>query len=297
MAHRQHTENKPAIKVIVQACQLVLYVGDTPIHLCHQAGLSGGGQGTQLGEHLELLAQCHVPARAGDLVGHPVQTGKCRGKDDPRLVGQRLGQHPALGQVGALAGRAIAHDQWDACIAQSLDPGRDRELGRDVQRLDACCGHAKLTGQIKVATPPRQLDRICGIGDHLKRRTSLALDQAIDALFRHLGAEAIGNQLDELLAAQETIDVLVVENLAVLSGQAKGRAADDDRSGHRHFAAHGRGAYSGHERGAGTLVDVLSLFQELGKELPQGQDTAVLGRTNCPWGRTRRRCGRCCRRD
>ena len=271
VAHRQDAEDKAAVKVIVEAQDLVFEARDAAIEIGRQAIGPGDGPRAELLQHLQLVGERLVLVVTCRLLGHAVQAGEGRGKDHAGLVGQRFGQHPAVGQEGALAGGPVAHDQRDASVAQRLDPGGDGQLGRDVERFDARLGHAVLGYQVKVAAPPGELDRVGGIVDHLKDCARGMLDQAVDALPGHVGALPVGDQLDELLATQQPLDVLVVEYLAVLPGQADRGPADHDRSGQWQHAITDRGLVTLGLRRRHALVDALSLIEEIGKEAAEGR--------------------------
>ncbi len=221
----------------------------------------------------------------GDFVGHAIQAGKGGGKDDARFVAQGVGQHPAIGEQCVFAGGAIVFHQRDAGVTQGLDAGGDRQLGTDVQRVDARGGHAKFLRQVKLAALSGQFDRVFGVVDDLKDGSGLAFDQTGDAPRGHLCAQVIGGQVDELFAAQDAIDVVIGKDALVQAGQTQRRAADHDRAGERQTPVE-RGGW-GAGRLAGRLggrwgdcvvfhIDLLSLRQEIGKELAQGDD-AFLG--------------------
>ena len=170
MPHCQDTKDEPSVKAIVQALQLVLHVCDAPVHLLPQAVVCREDKVAQFVKHIELLVERAIFLEASDLIRHTVQAGEGRGKDHPGLIGQSCREHPLVGQVGALAGGAVAHDQGDARIAQGLDTCRDGQLGRDVQGLDARFRDTKVLAQLEATSSSSQLDRLRGVTDHLKGR-------------------------------------------------------------------------------------------------------------------------------
>ncbi len=234
VAHGQHAENELAIKGVIQFGQPTLNLLDAAIQLIAHG--IGGGHLAQPGECFKLPVQRLEILVAGHLLAHAVEAGPGRAENDPRFVAQRLGQGPAVGQISALAGAAIAHHQRDARVAQRVDPGGDGELCGDVQRVHPLGGDAKLLGQIEISAPPGQFDRVGGVVDDLKGRPGFALDQAGDPPRGHLPALITGHRVDELIAAQDALDVIGGKDVAILTGQAKRRAADHHRAGERQAA-------------------------------------------------------------
>jgi hypothetical protein len=77
--------------------------------------------------------------------------------------------------------------------------------------------------------PSRQLDDVGLVVDGLERGvTGLSLDQAGDVQVDHLLTELVRNAVDELLAVEDPLQVLVVEDVGH-AGQPQRRTGDDDR--------------------------------------------------------------------
>ena len=128
-----------------------------------------------------------------------------------------------------LRGGLVAHDQRDAGIAQCVDTHRDSQVGDAVEGGQAVGGNAEFAFQIECASASRQLDDVRHIVNGLECRPAVvALDQARDVLVEHGAAEARGDEIDELIAAQDAGDVGVIEDV-LGSGQAQSRSGDDDR--------------------------------------------------------------------
>ena len=90
-------------------------------------------------------------------------------------------------------------------------------------------------------------------------------------------AEAIGDQVDELLAAQDALHVLLVKDAFFLPGQTEGRAGDNDRTGQRQAAGNRRLCPAGGSACMGQPgIDAASLLQKVGKQLAQGYVAAVI---------------------
>ncbi len=122
----------------------------------------------------------------------------------------------------------VAHDQRDAGIAQGVEANGNRELGDAVEGGAAVGGNAEFIFQIEGASAACQLDDIGDVVDGLEGWSAVvALDQAGDVLVEHGLAQARGDEIDELIAAQNAGEIGVVENV-VGSGQAQGSAGDDD---------------------------------------------------------------------
>ena len=85
----------------------------------------------------QALAAAAVERVALDGLGEPVVAGERRGEDDAGLVPQRLGQPPAVGQLGAERRGLVAHDERDAGVAHGVEPGPDRQPRRGVEGLVA----------------------------------------------------------------------------------------------------------------------------------------------------------------
>ena len=85
-----------------------------------------------------------------------VEADKRAGEDDARLVAQRLGEHARSGRTcrrGPLPG---LHER-DAGLAQRVQAGGDRELRRDVERLDELARARRTRPPGRTTGPPASL--------------------------------------------------------------------------------------------------------------------------------------------
>jgi hypothetical protein len=235
VAHREHPEEEASIEGVRLARQLLLDVREAPVDLAQGVGISHVAP-----QVLERVAQRPprlVRVVALEFVGEAVEAREGRGEDDARLVAQRLGQQPALGQELAGGRLAPALEERDPRLSQRVETGRNGQLGRDVQRLDQLLGHAVLGAEIEGAGAAGELDDVGGVLDCLEPPAAvLALDDPRDVLARHLHAEALGHEVDELLTPQDTLRVGRVHHGLLGAGQAEARARDDDGAA-RHLVA------------------------------------------------------------
>ncbi len=185
---------------------------DAPPDLLERGGILRVA--SQIFQRSQLGAAILPGVVALELVGQAVEARESAGEDNASLVAQCLGQHPAIGQEGALGGLMIALHQRDAGLAQGIESGGDCQLGRDIERLDQLRRHAILFGQVERARPRGQLDHLVGVGDRLESPAAVgAFDESGHAFGQDLPAEALGDQIDELLAAQDTHRVIGVHHL------------------------------------------------------------------------------------
>ena len=194
----------------------------------------------QVFERLKLLLAADVGVVARELLGEAVAAGEGAGKDDAGLVAQRFGQYPPFGQVLAGAGVLVGLHQRDARLAQGVDAGGDGELGGDVEGVDELRRHTILFDKVEWPRPAGELDDLGWVGDRFETAAAVfALDQPGDALLNHLVAEALRDEIDELLAAQDAHGVVGVHDWLVRARQAKAGAADDHRTQRRLVAVVG----------------------------------------------------------
>ncbi len=279
VTHRQDAEQEAAIEVVRMGGDLVAHRVDAVLELRAQHLAAAGAvvQARAQGlEGLELAVAGVVLLVAGDLVGEGIVAREDGSEDHPRLVAQRLGQHPALGDLRPLAGRAVVHGQGQAGVAQGVETRADGQARGHVEGLDALGGQTELRLDVEVAGPGRQLDGLLRPVDGLEvGALGLALHQPGDVLVHHGPAEAAGDDVDALLAVQDPSRVVVVED-PVVARQAEGGARDHRRLRRR------RGCCTLHEPGAA--------LQELGEE-PTQLDVARLrhrgGRSGSHGGRCR----------
>ncbi len=214
VSHRQDAEDEAAVKLVGMLLQLFLQLTDAAHNLAQRRRV--GGVLTQLFERSDLLASVLPLVVAPELICHAVAAGEGAGKDDAGLVAQRFGEQPAVRQVSALARRAVGLHERNARLAQCIQPGGNRKLRGDVERLDQLLRDAVFLRQIKVAAAPGQLDHITRVFDYLEATAAVvALDQPRDAPARHLPAEALRDQVDELLAAQDAHGVVRIHHRLV----------------------------------------------------------------------------------
>ena len=195
---------------------------DAPVDLLHQNGMAIRLYltGEQAFQHSQLLAAGVVRVVARHLIGERVQPGEGGGKNHAGIVAQSVGQSPAIGQLRAFARGLVAHDQRDAGVAQCVDARGDRQLSDTVEGGHAFAGNAEFIFQIERAAAACQLDDVCDTVDGLERGLAvLALHQARDVFVEHGAAEARGDRIDELIAAQNAADVGIIEDV-LGSGQA-----------------------------------------------------------------------------
>ena len=132
VTHRQHFEQVMAVERVRSSLDFPLKGTNTPIEFTRQTGVGNpSAQALQLGNALATAAigieVCHIG-------GQIVVAGKRRAKDHPGIVAQCIGQHPALGQLGAARRGLVAHNQGNTGIAEGLKAGRDRHFTGDIER-------------------------------------------------------------------------------------------------------------------------------------------------------------------
>ena len=94
------------------------------------------------------------------LVSEGIQARESRCKNHTRIVAQRVGQNPAVRQLGASGGCLITQNQRDAGVAQCVEPHGDRQLSNPVEGSLAIRGNAEFAFQIECATAACQLDNV-----------------------------------------------------------------------------------------------------------------------------------------
>ena len=151
MAHGEDAEQKPPIERVrlalerrAQRMDLLVEVAE---HLFRSVALREAGAQVLQGD--ELLPPGVVGVIARDLVDESVVAGERGGEDDAGVVAQRVGEHPALGQERAFAGRAVAHHQRDAGVAQRVDAGGDGQPRARVQRRQPFGRDAELRAEVE----------------------------------------------------------------------------------------------------------------------------------------------------
>ena len=229
VAHGENAEEKAAVEDVGIGGNLLVQLADAPLDLAERLGIPGDL--AQILQGLPLGDAALVGVVPPGLVREAVEAGEGAREDDAGLVAQRLGQEPSLGKVLAGGGLAVGLDQRDPGLAQGVDAGGHRQLGRGVQGLDQLVGHAVLGGEIERAGAAGELDDVLRVVDELEVAAAVGtLDEARHALPGHEPALALGDQLHELLAAQDPLGVARVHEGLVHPGQAETCTADDDRT-------------------------------------------------------------------
>ena len=230
VTHRQAAEDEAAVVGERLVLQHVPQLGDPPVDLGGGRLRAGhpsahGLQGEQL---LAAAAVGHVPLDVGGELAVARERG---GEDDAGVVAHGLRQAPPVREHRAQGGRSVAHHQRDARVAQGVDAGADRQAGGAVQGRVARGLDAEFLDHVQRRTAAGQLDDAGLVVDRLEDGILPGLlDQAGDPLVDHRRAEPLRDQVDELLAAQDPADVLVVEH-PLDAGQPEGGAGDGDRGG------------------------------------------------------------------
>ena len=88
-------------------------------------------------EREQMLAPRTVGDVGLDVLGEPVVARERAGEDHAGVVAHRVGQAPAVGELGAERGGLVAHHQRDAGVAQCVEAGADREPCGRIERLVA----------------------------------------------------------------------------------------------------------------------------------------------------------------
>ena len=232
VAHAQDTEDEAAVEVVRLALHLLAQIADAAVDLVQ--GLQVAGVAAQVLQHGQLHPPVFPLIVVAELLSEAIAAREGAGKDHAGLVAQRFGQHPAVGQELASGGLAPGLHQRNARLAQRVQPGGKAVLGRNVQRLHQLGRHAVLLGQVELAGAAGQLEHLSRVGDDLEAaRAVLRLDQAGDALVQDALAVALGDQIDELLAAQDAQGVVGVHQRLVGAWQAQAGAADHHRAQRR----------------------------------------------------------------
>ena len=230
VTHRQDAEHPLAVEAIRLFLKPRFQFVDAPVDFASERVVAvGAGQAfAQALQVFEPLAQGLIGVEVFHLLGEGVVAGKRRGKDHPRLVAQRVGQHPALGQLRVGGGDFVMHRQRYACIAQCIDARADAEpLGR-FQRVVPVGGIAEVFDDVERAGTSGEFDDLGLVLDDLEVRLAVfGFDEARDVFIDHVPAQLRRDHVDELIAVEERFDVRVVEDL-VTPRQAEARAGDDD---------------------------------------------------------------------
>ena len=235
VAHRQHAEQEASVKLVRVGRKLLTQRGNAPHQGQHRTLVTG--LVPQIFQLIQQGVAIDVLVVALELIGQPVSAGEGRGENHASLVTQRLRQHPAFGQEGALAGLFVGLDERNASLTQRIEARRNRQLRRHVERLDQFLRHPVLGAQVKAASAPGEADNIVAIVNRQEAaRAIFALHHAGDVLGDHQAAEALGDKVNQLVAAQDALDIIGGHHRLFGAGQTEAGAADHHRTGGRRIA-------------------------------------------------------------
>ncbi len=228
VAHREHVPEELAVEMVGRARDLGFDLGDPAID---SRSLVRGQRRAERGELGEALATGAILVETGDLADERVVAGEGGGEDDAGLVGERFGKGPAIGQPAPLGRLAVAAHQRDSRVAQREEGGRHGELRGHVEGFDALLVDAELLDEIEAARQSGQLDDLGGVGDGVEARAAVAAFHQADDLFaRHPFPHPRLDGFDEAVAAQDALEVVVLEDAPRPAGKADGGSGDDDRA-------------------------------------------------------------------
>ena len=230
VSHGQHSEQEPPVEAIGLGGDEVAQLLAPARELVERRPIRG--QPPHALERLELSEPAFVRVVAAQLLGEAVECWERAGEHHAGLVAHALGQQPAVGQLLARAGGAVGLHQRDPGVAQRIEARSHRELRGDVERLDQLGRHAVLFGQIERARPAGQLDHLRLVTDRLEVAAAVGvLDQPRDPLAQDRAPEALGHQIDQLLAAQQALHVVRRHHRLFGARQPDARACDHHRPG------------------------------------------------------------------
>jgi len=233
MPHRKHLKNELPVEVVIQPRKLFLNIRQTVFEGCAGFRLAWGDQSQKVFKFGYLALQMILFVIGGCVFSHAVQPRKSRSKDNAGFIRQRLGKHPAIGQHGTLAGFLVVHHQWDARIAQRVNPRRDRHLRADVCGFSPFRRYAKLLDQVKASTPPSQLDHLLWGIDGFDHSPGIAFHQSYRPLIHHHLPRAVGDGFDEDFSVQDALNIVFRENGFASPRKPQPGSANHHRSGQR----------------------------------------------------------------
>ena len=225
VAHRQNAEQKASVELVRAGRDLFAQGGDAAQQRQQGALVTHvSPQRLKFGQQRQPLL---VGVVALQLVGQSVVAGEGRGENDARLVAQRLGQQPALRQKRAFAGLLKGLHQRNPGLAQRIKPRRHRQLRRHIQRLNQLRGHAILGAQVEAAGAGGQANDLVAIVNRLKAPGAIfAFHHAGDVLRYHQAAEALGDKVNQPVAAQDALDIIGGHHRLLGTRQTQARAAN-----------------------------------------------------------------------
>ena len=259
--HREDPEEEAAVEDVGLLREELLQRRDLRVDLGEGLG-RGPLRRERRPERLELgeaRVSLVVDVVALQALGERVVAGEGRREDDPGVVLERFGQRPALVELRPLRRRLVAHDEGDPRVAQRVEAHADGEPGGDVEGRDPFVRDAELRREVELPAAAGELDDVGRGGDLLEAALAvLALDEADDVLGRHRLEDPVREAADELVAAQDRRDVVVVEDPRTAREAERG-ARDDDR-----LLRGGR--EERRRRNRLSPVDLHPLLEELGEE-------------------------------
>ncbi len=228
MAHREDAEEEAAVELVGVLLELEPHVVDAALDLRPRDLVALGHPGENLLELRELLPAAAVGPEPVELVGELVVAREGGPEHDARVVPQRLGQRPAVGQLRTGRRVAVVLDERDAGVAQGVDARGDGELGRAPERGDAPGVHTELGLQIERPRARGELDDVRDVVDLDEVRLAVvALHQPRDVPVGDGVADRLRDDVDALCAVEDRGEVVLVEE-PVGAGQAEAGAGDDD---------------------------------------------------------------------
>ncbi len=257
MSHRQRLENEAPIELVGLAFEVGLKLGDAPVEfdgerIAPSVGHDPASQAFELFEERVARVVLEVPPK---LVGVHVIARERRAKDHSRFVAKRVGQAPSVRELRSLRCGLVVHHQRYAGVPERFDSRADCHPGGGVHCGCALFGNPEIAGEGDVAATTGKLDDVGSGIDRFESWTTLVgLHQARDLLASDRLAKADGNGVDERLAMQHAVHVVVGEH-PVASRQTNACSRD-----HRRF---------GGTDGIPATVDRHALIEKVGEEAPE----------------------------
>ena len=206
VTHREDAEEEAAVEPIRFLFELDPQVVDLAVDLGQRDAVAMAreslAQGLDLGQPLPARAILREALR---LRGELLDARERRCEDHAGVVAQHGRAAPSRRAAASRDGRLVVEDEGDAGVAKGVDAGADRELGAAPQSRDPVGVDAELGGQVQLAPLRGELDHVVDVVDRLEaRRPVVALDQAHDVTIEDLVAQARGDEVDELLAVEDS---------------------------------------------------------------------------------------------
>ena len=209
VSHGQYAEQKPPVEAIGLQLELSTQRRCSPRELPLSGRLMADL--SKLLELVESLTSSDPGVIPLELVGKSIQTRESAGENHTRLIAQWLRQHPTVGQALARAGLSVGADQWNACLAECVQPCGDRHLSRRVAGFDELFGDPVLGSEVEAPGPRGEADDLVGRGERREAPCAVCVfDQSCDALIEHPLPETLGYEVDERFAAKQSLHVCAV---------------------------------------------------------------------------------------